>query len=239
MDKIGKITGGLLTLATASTISISDFESKVKSYLPQISMNQLKRDKSNISKTKKMTDAQLNVFKEELSVMKEVNLHTQSVFLPALEANFQRWAKEDLESLRDSIIWVQKALTTRIKQYEVLATLFKKSKVPSQILDQVNTLKTSSLSSQSQVKLLKLKIVVMQEAISLFKDSQKIEQEIIFEDFWVPQITTEEKNILLITEKSIQNSQDYEKINKIEQNLQKQLLVKISKSIHFSNIVLG
>lgn len=239
MDKIGKITGSLLTLATAGTISISAFEAKVKSYLPQVSMNQLKRDKSNIAKTKKLTEAQLSVFREELSVMADVNVHTQNVFLPALEANFQRWAKEDVQSLRDSIIWIQKALTARLKQYDVLATLFKKSKAPSQILEQLNILTTNSLLSQSQVKSLKLKIVVIEEAINLFEESQKIEQEIILEDFWVPAISTVEKNILIVTEKSIQNSQDYDKINAIEQNLQKELLVQVSKSTYFSTIVLG
>ena len=239
MEKIGKVTGGLLTLAMASTISISAFEQKVKSYLPQISMNQLKSDKKKIAATKQLTEEQIAVFKRELSVMADVNAHTQNVFLPALEANFQRWAKEDLQSLKDSIVWIQKALATRLKQYEVLTGIFKKSKAPSEILKQVEILTVKSKESQEQVKSLKRKIAVMQEAMELFEESRKIKQDIIFEDFWVPGISTEEKNILIVTEKSIQNSREYDLLNKMEQNLQKEFAVRISKSTYFSSIVLG
>ena len=239
MEKIGNMTGGLLTLVAASTISIADFETKVKSYLPQISMNQLKHDKKNATKSTNLTEEQLKVFDTELSVMAEVNAHTQDVFLPALEANFQRWAKEDIHSLKNAIVWIQKALESRLKQYDVLATLFKKSKAPSSIVKQVEQLKTDSKRSQEHVRALKSKLAVMEEALTLFKESQNTEQGRTLEDFWIPAISTEEKNVLIVSEKRIQSSHDYDSVNAMEVGLQNALMQPLKRSVYFSSIVLG
>jgi hypothetical protein len=239
MEPIGKMTGGLLTLAMASTLSIADFEQTVKNSFPQISMNQLKADKKNNAQTKKLTQEKIALLKQELSVMAEVNSHTKDVFIPALETNFQRWAKEDLVSLKNAIVWMQKALTVRLKQYEVLSSLFKKGSMSPELLQQVETLKKNSRLSQKQIKTLKTKIFVMEEALQLFEASRKIDQHIKFEDFWVPAISVEEKNILIITEKSIQESQDYDTLNVLEETVQKELATTIAQSKYFSSVVLG
>jgi hypothetical protein len=239
MEPIGKMTGGLLTLAMASTLSIADFEQTVKNSFPQISMNQLKADKKNNAQTKKLTQEKIALLKQELSVMAEVNSHTKDVFIPALETNFQRWAKEDLVSLKNAIVWMQKALTVRLKQYEVLSSLFKKGSMSPELLQQVETLKKNSRLSQKQIKSLKTKIFVMEEAQQLFEASRKVDQYIKFEDFWVPAISVEEKNILIITEKSIQESQDYDTLNVLEETVQKELATTIAQSKYFSSVVLG
>jgi hypothetical protein len=239
MEPIGKMTGGLLTLAMASTLSIADFEQTVKNSFPQISMNQLKADKKNNAQTKKLTQEKIALLKQELSVMAEVNSHTKDVFIPALETNFQRWAKEDLVSLKNAIVWMQKALTVRLKQYEVLSSLFKKGSMSPELLQQVETLKKNSRLSQKQIKTLKTKIFVMEEALQLFEASRKIDQHIKFEDFWVPAISVEEKNILIITEKSIQESQNYDTLNVLEETVQKELATTIAQSKYFSSVVLG
>jgi len=239
MDKIGKITGGLLTIALASTISISEYEEKVKSALPEISMNKLKHDQKRISSVGVMTTAQLEIFEKELAVMKTVNDHTKDVFIPALQANLQRWSKEDIDAVRQSIAWIQTALTTRLKQYDVLSKMVKKAKAPSVVLAQLQALINDSKNSKQAIHVIKSETNVLEEALALFNASQKVDANMVPEDFWLPTISIEEKNVLIVTNQMIQESNDYEALNLFETKLQHSLSLQLSRTKHFSEIALG
>ena len=239
MGTMDKITGGLLTLAMASSLSASDFETKTKSALPEISMNKLKKDMKMMAQVKTLTIEQAATFNNELEVMAKVNEHTKNIFLPALEANLQRWMKEDVESVKHSLTWIQIAITTRTKQYDVLQKLFKKAKAPSSLLSKLDLLTESSLENKVIVRNIKMKVEVLKEAKTLFSRNKNVLADIELDDYWLPVVSLESENSMIVTNNTIQTCKDFEWLDDVEQRLQSALSEELLKTKHITSIVVG
>jgi len=227
----------VLSLVLASSMSVNVFADIAKSYMPEISFSKLKQQSASIKKqaSSKMTDQQLAVLINTLSVMKSVNEATENDFIPALDANLQRWAKEDSGVLKYAVDYIKTALKSRQSQYDNLALTAKQLKAPKEILEQIQELKKMTADTQEKVKEFNARIHAIEEANALVAEASKI---IKIDDFWIPALTGNKNNALIVKTSAI-GENDFDKLTEVEDQLIVSLSSTIKKSEYYSSISLA
>lgn len=231
------IKNTVLTLVLASGMSVNAFADIAKSYMPEISFSKLKQQSASLKKqsSSKMTEQQLADFTKQLEVMKTVNLTTETDFIPALDANLQRWAKEDIGVLKYAVDYIKTALKSRQSQYDNLALAAKQMKAPKEIVEQIQELKKMTADTQEKVKEFNARIHAIEEANVLIFEASKI---ITIDDFWIPALTGNKNNALIVKTSSITEN-DFDKLTEIENQLIVSLSSTIKKSEYYSSISLA
>jgi hypothetical protein len=231
------IKNTVLSLVLASSMSVSAFADSVKSNIPEISFSKLKQQSASIKKqsSSKMTDQQLSDFTKQLDVMKRVNLTTETDFIPALDANLQRWAKEDIAVLKYAVDYIKTALKSRQSQYDNLALVAKQLKAPKEIVEQIQELKKMTADTQEKVKEFNARIHAIEEANILVSEASKI---IKIDDFWIPALAGNKNNALIVKTSAIAEN-DFDKLAEVEDQLIVSLSSTIKKSEYYSSISLA
>lgn len=231
------LKNSVLSLLLASSMSVNAFADIAKSYMPEISFTKLKQQSASLKKqsSSKMTEQQLADFTKQLDVMKTVNLSTETDFIPALDANLQRWAKEDIGILKYAVDYIKTALKSRQSQYDNLALAAKQLKAPKEIVEQIQELKKMTADTQEKVKEFNTRIHAIEEANTLVAEASKI---IEIDDFWIPALVGNKHNALIVKTSAIQQN-DFEKLTEVEDQLSASLSSLIKKSEFYSSISLA
>lgn len=227
----------VLSLVLASSMSVNAFADATKSNIPEISFSKLKQQAASIKKqsSSKMSEQQLTDFTQQLEIMKSVNLTTERDFIPALDANLQRWAKEDINVLKDAVDYIKIALKSRQSQYDNLLLAAKQLKAPKEIQEQFHELKRLTADTQEKVKEFNTRIHAIEEANFLMVEASKI---IEINDFWIPALSGNKHNALILKTASIEHD-DYEKLTEVEDQLIVSLSPFIKKSEFYSSVSLA
>ncbi len=227
----------VLSLVLASSMSVNAFADSVKSNIPEISFSKLKQQAASIKKqpSSKMTDQQIADFTKQLEVMKSINLTTERDFIPALDANLQRWAKEDVNTLKGAVNYMKTALKSRQSQYDNLALVAKQLKAPKEIQEQFQELKRLTVDTQEKIKEFNARIHAIEEANTLVAEASKI---IEIDDFWIPALAGNKNNALIVKTSAI-GENDYDKLTEVEDQLVASLSSTIKKSEYYSSISLA
>lgn len=234
---LAMIKNTVLSLVIASSMSVNAFADIAKSYMPEISFSKLKQQSASLKKqsSSKMTEQQLSDFTTQLDVMKTVNLTTETDFIPALDANLQRWAKEDIGVLKYAVDYIKTALKSRQSQYDNLALAAKQLKAPKEIVEQIQELKKMTADTQEKVKEFNARIHAIEEANILVSEASKI---IMIDDFWIPALVGNKNNALIVRTSAI-GENDFDKLTEIEDQLMVSLSSSIKKSEYYSSISLA
>lgn len=231
------IKNTVLSLVLASSMSVSAFADIAKSYMPEISFSKLKQQSASLKKqsSSKMTEQQLSVLLNTLSIMKSVNVATENDFIPALDANLQRWAKEDIGVLKHAVDYIKTALRSRQSQYDNLALTAKQLKAPKEIVEQIQELKKMTADTQEKVKEFNARIHAIEEAKILVSEASKI---IKIDDFWIPALAGNKNNALIVKTSAI-GANDFDKLTEVEDQMIVSLSSIIKKSEYYSSISLA
>jgi hypothetical protein len=231
------VKSAVLSLVFASTMTVDTFAELAKSYMPEISFSKLKQQSASLKKQppSKMTEQQLSDFTKQLEIMKTVNLATETDFIPALDANLQRWAKEDIDVLRYALGYIKTALKSRQSQYDNLTLVAKQLKAPREIVEQIYELKKMTTDTQEKVKEFNSRIQAIEEANTLVAEASKI---IKIDDFWIPALVGNKNNALIVKTSAI-SEDDFDKLTEVEDQLIVSLSSTIKKSEYYSSISLA
>jgi hypothetical protein len=167
--------------------------------------------------------------------MKTVNLTTETDFIPALDANLQRWAKEDAIVLKHALNYIKIALKSRQSQYDNLALAAKQQKAPKEIVEQIQELKKMTAATQEKVKEFNARMHAIEEANILVTAASEI---IAIDDFWIPALVGNKNNALIIKTSAI-GENDFDKLSEVEDQLIVSLSSTIKKSEYYSSISLA
>lgn len=230
------IKNTVLSLVLASSMSVSAFAATVKTNIPETSFSQLKQQAAKIKKndSAKMTDQQVNEFRNTLEIMKSVNLSTEKEFIPALDANLQRWAKEDIVVLKNALTYIKIALKSRQSQYDNLTSIAKNGKAPKEINERLYELKQLTNESQEKITEFTSRVKAIEEANLFIADASKI---VDIEDFWIPALAGDKNNILILKTTSIEQD-NFAKLAATEEKLTTALASLIKKSEYYSSVSL-
>jgi len=204
----------MLSLALAGTLTASQFLSHTKEFMPQESAQKLNQEAKLIKKTKSrtLTQEQIDNIKNAVSIMMDVNNRTYSDFLPTLEASFQRWAKEDKASLSASLDIMSEFLSIRLKQYDNMVKALKGTNAPKELLSDISKMEKLSRDAKKILTQHKKNLAIF---TSIEKDIMSV-QGVEVESFWLPEI--EEKNAVLVKVSGIKED-DFEAMDKATQTL--------------------
>ena len=204
----------MLSLALAGTLSASQFLSHTKEFMPQESTQKLNQEAKLIknSKSRTLSQEQIDNIKSGISVMMGVNERTYTDFLSTLEASFQRWAKEDKASLSAALDTMTEFLNIRLKQYDNMSKALKGTNAPKELFSDISKMEKLSREAKKILTQHKKNLDIF---TSIEKSVMSI-KDVAVESFWLPEI--EEKNAVLVKVSGIKED-DFEAMDKASQTL--------------------
>jgi len=185
----------LISLALAGTLSASQFLGNVKEFTPNTTLQELNAQESAFKKqnAKSLSEEQIKVFEDAITIMMEVNEKTFSDFFPTLEISLQKWVKEDATSVQKAMNTIEEFLNIRLKQYTNMKKILKGKNPPKNLITQIE--KMEKLSREAKRTLQKYKSDI--EIILSVKKAFSQCSDIPIADFWLPTISEHNNNILV------------------------------------------
>ena len=199
----------LLSLALAGSLSASQLFSYTQELKPQNTAQKLNQEARLIknSKTRALTEEQIEQIAQSVDAMMSVNERTYSDFLPALEASFQKLAKEDKELLSQSLKMMKEFLDIRLKQYANISKALKSTNIPNDILENISKMEKLSREAKKIISNHEKNLHIYTSIESYLGSLEDVK----IKSFWVPEF--KEKSVVLVKVEGI-DEDDFDAMDK-------------------------